>query len=244
MTRGGGRTLSSNKGFTLAEVLVTLGIIGVVSAMTVPSLMQNHQRKPYATQLHQVYNLLSQAFLEYTTDKNAINLQEAGLTSTEAVIEFFNKYFKLASSCSEFTDCFADSYKNQGGTELAQSSLWVSSDVCNVLANGAAVCMEHSKFHSATYGDVSVPYGHITIDINAKKGPNIAGRDLFIITYYTDGSMDEDGVPPQCKTDGKCGSGKTSAKDVRNALASACTSGTAAKGCFGLLLNSGWEMNY
>ena len=32
-------------GFTLAEVLVTLGIIGVVSAMTVPTLMQNHQRK-------------------------------------------------------------------------------------------------------------------------------------------------------------------------------------------------------
>lgn len=34
-----------NNGFTLAEVLVTLGIIGVVSAMTVPTLMQNYQRK-------------------------------------------------------------------------------------------------------------------------------------------------------------------------------------------------------
>ena len=243
MTRGGGRTLSSNKGFTLAEVLVTLGIIGVVSAMTVPSLMQNHQRKTYATQLHQVYNLLSQAFLEYTTDKNAINLQEAGLTSTEAVIEFFNKYFKLASSCSEFTDCFADSYKNQGGTELAQSSLWVSSDVCNVLANGAAVCMEHSKFHSATYGDVSVPYGHITIDINAKKGPNIAGRDLFFVTYYPDGSIDEDGIPPICKTNNKC-IGGTSAQNVRENYGKNCASSAEAKGCFGLLLNNGREINY
>lgn len=36
--------------FTLAEVLVTLGIIGVVSAMTVPTLMQNYQRKSYVTQ--------------------------------------------------------------------------------------------------------------------------------------------------------------------------------------------------
>lgn len=37
------------QGFTLAEVLVTLGIIGVVSAMTVPSLMQNYQRQSYVT---------------------------------------------------------------------------------------------------------------------------------------------------------------------------------------------------
>ena len=60
--------------FTLAEVLVTLGIIGVVSAMTIPTLMQNHQRKTYVTQLNQVYNLLSQAFVSYMNDKNALNL--------------------------------------------------------------------------------------------------------------------------------------------------------------------------
>lgn len=42
-TRGGMHNLNSTRGFTLAEVLVTLGIIGVVSAMTVPTLMQNYQ---------------------------------------------------------------------------------------------------------------------------------------------------------------------------------------------------------
>ena len=33
------------KGFTLAEVLITLGIIGVVAAMTMPTLIQNHQKR-------------------------------------------------------------------------------------------------------------------------------------------------------------------------------------------------------
>ncbi|MFQ8626884.1 MAG: type II secretion system protein [Candidatus Gastranaerophilaceae bacterium] len=33
-------------GFTLAEVLVTLGVIGIVAALTMPTLMANHQ-KPY-----------------------------------------------------------------------------------------------------------------------------------------------------------------------------------------------------
>lgn len=36
--------------FTLAEVLITLGIIGVVAAMTLPTLIQNHQKQVYATQ--------------------------------------------------------------------------------------------------------------------------------------------------------------------------------------------------
>ena len=44
--RGGGASSSGNRpGFTLAEVLITLGIIGVVAAMTLPGLVQNYQKK-------------------------------------------------------------------------------------------------------------------------------------------------------------------------------------------------------
>ena len=81
------------KGFTLAEVLVTLGIIGVVSAMTVPTLMQNYQRKSYVTQLHKVYNEISQASQQYITDRNAINLTEAGLNSQDTTNNFIENYF-------------------------------------------------------------------------------------------------------------------------------------------------------
>ena len=82
-------------GFTLAEVLVTLGIIGVVSAMTVPTLMQNHQRKTYVVQLHKVYNDFSQAALRYMTDRNALNLTEAGLTDINSADSFIKTYFKI-----------------------------------------------------------------------------------------------------------------------------------------------------
>ncbi len=225
--------------FTLAEVLVTLGIIGVVSAMTVPSLMQNHQRKTYVTQLHQVYNLFQQAFLQYINDKNALNLHEAGLISSAEVSNFMKSYFKIVESCTDFTECFYDgSYKNMSGTALANGNYWPGAVApCFVLANGASVCVENSKYHTT--------YGHITIDINGKKGPNIAGRDLFFVTYYSDGSIDEDGIPPSCRTSGTgCGSGKTNPKDVRAAVGATCSSRTDAKGCFGLLLNNNWEMEY
>ena len=47
--------------FTLAEVLITLGIIGVVAALTIPTLMANHRRKVTATRLKQSYNILYNA---------------------------------------------------------------------------------------------------------------------------------------------------------------------------------------
>lgn len=48
---GGGRLSSYNKAFTLAEVLITLAIIGVVAAMTMPSLIQKYQEQKRVTQL-------------------------------------------------------------------------------------------------------------------------------------------------------------------------------------------------
>lgn len=47
--------------FTLAEVLITLGIIGVVAALTLPSLIQNHKEKVTIVRLKQAYSLFSTA---------------------------------------------------------------------------------------------------------------------------------------------------------------------------------------
>ena len=122
------------KGFTLAEVLVTLGIIGVVSAMTIPTLMQNHQRKTYVTQLHKVYNELSQVLLQYQNDKNAVNLTEAGLTSTSAFQNMITSYMKVVATCdSVATPCFADQYRYLNGTTVGTGSFTSNSKVVQPL---------------------------------------------------------------------------------------------------------------
>ena len=54
--------------FTLAEILITMGIIGVVSAMTVPALNQSWQRDAYTTQLRKVYSEVAQAAVRLKTD--------------------------------------------------------------------------------------------------------------------------------------------------------------------------------
>ena len=155
--------------FTLAEVLVTLGIIGVVSAMTVPTLMQNYQQQSMETQLHKVYNEVSQALLRYQTDRNAINYTEAGLSSDDALDSFVRTYFKVVQNCGETqTPCFPaqSEYKTKEGGNI---SGW-NADRHFVLASGAAIGLRYKRDGEQI--------AEMVVDINGKKGPNIQGRDL------------------------------------------------------------------
>lgn len=211
------------KAFTLAEVLVTLGIIGVVSAMTVPTLMQNHQRKTYVTQLHKVYNEFSQALVQYQTDRNAINLTEAGLTSQVNFNSFISNYFKTVQKCDSLTPCFTDDYKtlNGGGVNFSDGTSYV-------LASGSSV-----RFLFSSSAD---KIGQIGVDINGKKGPNILGRDLFFIAVYKDGTLDDfnGGTAPLTE-------------ELRNNVYDSDCQGSgdvSGWGCFGKILNDNWEMTY
>ncbi|MDR1327072.1 MAG: prepilin-type N-terminal cleavage/methylation domain-containing protein [Heliobacteriaceae bacterium] len=50
------------KAFTLAEVLITLGIIGVVAALTIPSLIAKHKEKETVSKLKNIFSTLSNAY--------------------------------------------------------------------------------------------------------------------------------------------------------------------------------------
>ncbi len=61
----GGGHLGSNSlfsGFTLAEVLITLGVIGLVAALTMPSLIAHYQKKVLVTQIKKAYSTLNEGF--------------------------------------------------------------------------------------------------------------------------------------------------------------------------------------
>ena len=213
-------------GFTLAEVLVTLGIIGVVSAMTVPTLMQNYQRKSYVTQLHKVYNELSQALLQYQTDRNALNLKEAGINSNDSVINFYRTYFKNVKECDSMSECFADTYRKMDGTVTAE---WSNNYTSFVLPSGASVRPVYSLEGNKIM--------NIAVDVNGTAGPNIVGRDLFGLYVYNNSLIDE--TPPDESSNAPL------TKEQRDELFnSSCIKTTSVNGCFGKILNDNWEMTY
>lgn len=56
------------RAFTLAEVLITLGIIGVVAALTLPALIENYQKKVAAVRLEKFYTIMSQAVISWVAE--------------------------------------------------------------------------------------------------------------------------------------------------------------------------------
>ncbi len=84
--------------FTLAEVLITLGIIGVVAALTMPVLIQNYKKHIIETRLQKFYSTMNQAVklsvIDNTETRNWVFPDYySGQISPEEVDEFYNKYF-------------------------------------------------------------------------------------------------------------------------------------------------------
>ncbi len=68
----GGFMYKKSFAFTLAEVLITLGIIGVVAALTMPSLIQNHRKHVVETQLKKFYSMMNQAIMSVNAEYGGI----------------------------------------------------------------------------------------------------------------------------------------------------------------------------
>lgn len=214
----------------MAEVLVTLAVIGIVSAMTVPSLMQNHQRKTYVTQLHKFYNIMTQALRRYQNDRNAVSPSEAGLSSQQAIDDFMYKYFNVVQSCDNFArPCFADTYTTYGTrakVDLSKNTGFKS----YVLADGSAAALKYTWSISSPNKLIRV-----YVDINGQSGPNVYGRDFFGMYIYANGLIDI-----------SSNSSKNAPLTVeqRKEVTGYCGNGASLDACFGRILNDNWEMNY
>ena len=161
------------KGFTLAEVLITLGIIGVVAAITLPILIQNYQKKVFSTRAKQAYSLLAQAIkLSEIENGDINNCSEQAFTqkSTETFVEKCIKpYFKELRLCSKGLD-------EKCGAVVSQYGL-------NYLTNNGtsiAIVTGDKNAHRII---------HITIDVNNSNKPNIIGKDRFIFIINDNGQL-------------------------------------------------------
>ena len=86
-------------GFTLAEVLITLGIIGVVAAMTLPGLMQSWNDKASVTKVKKAYSLLNQAYLMSKEQNGPVSEWE--VTTPKDLTRYFTPYIKNIRICTD-----------------------------------------------------------------------------------------------------------------------------------------------
>ena len=96
------------KAFTLAEVLITLGIIGVVAAMTLPALIQNYKKQTTAVSVKKFYNIINNA-LQFSIAQNGDVsgwMGEPKDMSYDENLEFLKKYFLPYIKYNKYDNCF------------------------------------------------------------------------------------------------------------------------------------------
>ena len=181
------------KAFTLAEVLITLGIIGVVASLTIPTLVNNYRKKQFETGLKKEYSVLLQALDMYKQD-NETPLKREDTDQLHA--EFKNKikpYLKILVDCGDsqaggseakcvqngnFTQDKKYTYKTYSGN-IANVNLFDDGQI--ILNDGSHMLFENPG------GGIPV---YVSIDVNGyKKLPNKWGEDVFTFQLMNDGKL-------------------------------------------------------
>ncbi len=162
--------------FTLAEVLITLGIIGVVAAMTMPSLIQNYQEKATVTKLKKCYSLVSQAYVSILNDEGGSDTLQAG--DDLEMMEKFGKYLKYQKTCGRNKGCFPNvTYKSVTGNGYSKWEDDTTDRSRAILTDGTLIMFNKSAMWGGNEGNYL--YAQIYVDIKGFKGPNQLGRDFF-----------------------------------------------------------------
>ena len=171
-----------NLGFTLAEVLITLGIIGVVAAMTIPTLMNNIQDQQWKTAYKKAYASAYQALNSANGNEEMLSRPSwtDGATRVQN-FETFKKYFKVIKDCPDLGDTSACWNRS------AEIPSWPSAT--------APAFIDTSGMAWAVNADSTASSGgELRLDTNGLKGPNKYGQDRFVF-WPLSSTNTYDGIP-------------------------------------------------
>ena len=194
--------------FTIAEVLITLGIIGVVAALTLPTLVQNYKEKILINKIKRTYSNIQNAIIMAQKENESIGDNSVLFNASDGVVkvtENFAKYFSGAKVCKTKKECpnyyynieYANSYYNSNG----ETMVWNSSIPKIILNDGSVIVINslnngcESHRFDTYYDENGQPTqfkvdqyfcASLSFDVNGSTLPNKFGQDAFYIQVFKD----------------------------------------------------------
>lgn len=179
------KSYSFKLAFTLAEVLITLTIIGVVAALTIPMLINKVSDLQYKSAYKKAYSVAYQAWLKAYSNEtlNICDQWQSSGPCADNNFKAFKQEMAISKDCGVNTqDCWEDSGEKS---------------FSNLPTDGAQGFIDNSGFawsRPVPAGNAWAQCGEILVDTNANKGPNLYGKDraIFILYYYAQASYPGD----------------------------------------------------
>ena len=270
ISRGLGRGGDKKSAFTLAEVLITLGVIGVVAAMTLPTLIHNYQKTVYVNQLKKSYSIWEQAFQKILADDGVQKLSDTSVWASKgnasclhaggdsyttdnckAFVSSLNKYIKIIG-VEKYGNKIAPLKGNYTTNTTDYYSLVLSDGSMVMLYASASPTSKGSEYCNRIKplgGNMCSDAGSMDIDINGRKGPNIYGRDVFRFSYSDEGKLYPNGgkdyalYRSQQALNNNYSYWRNQSSSCGNADGTMPNS-VDGDGCAARIMEEGWKMNY
>lgn len=227
-------------GFTLAEILITLGVIGVIASLTIPTLIENYQKNQTVTQLKKTYSTLSNAIKRAEIDNGSHSgwILYDGSDTLRSGYNFVNNYIlpyvNYSQRCSRYPqygsrtiNCFQKSdyqpYKMPNGDSVSSNSV-------TCFASGEGDNCQWVLLQDGSLLGIQSRMGIIqfAVDLNgAAKGPNTYGKDVFDNMFLSQKQ--------------ELSAGENLPTTNRNFLKTRCTSSSAYY-CAQLIVFDGWQI--
>lgn len=243
-------------GFTLAETLITLGIIGVVAAITIPTLISNYKKRIVENQLKTAYSLITQSIITSETVNGSFeNWDYSANTDFD---KYIFSHLKIAKNCGKRgKGCFKaipevnniDGWYSLDGTYLRGSSEGPSNFSKVILSNGMSLAVMTSGNHIYRF----------VIDINGpQKGESIMGKDIFKFTLadgVTNAEASNWSTDKGLRPGTECANGSThkratidkllndpSCRGGCNKMATSANSRSIGEACSAVIMKNGWKI--
>lgn len=225
----------SGSGFTLSEVLITLGVIGVISTLTLPNLITNYEKQETASKLEKAYSTLQNA-IQLSNSENPMNnwnwcISTVATTADCAAVE--NIISKL--SVQESFPCFCWPFAGGNSNDCMRHkypNYFYSTDYLHYTSQSYVVLLNDGTIMQFTGSLEPFWEMSIGIDINGLKQPNRIGRDIFSIRIIYDSSLKTYKLKPYF-ADTYCAKPTTLNDSWRN---------QASHGCFQKIIKDGWQI--
>ena len=241
-------------GFTLAEILVALAVVGIIAAITIPTLSTESMKKVWANSLSSAVSDFENAMTTYlmTEREDSLIDTKAWLSGNGGYIDDIGntkavgKHFKLEKISNKPTDF----YNDKANTYLKHLNPKITTSVVTQArisgpaykAKSGVVYFVHQDYDKTAKitltkgGKLEQKAGIVGIDVNGVKGPNRVGRDVFVYMLGADGYLF-----PFGSKDVNVYSG---IDEVNENNCSTSVTGTVGEHCAARLARNGYKMDY
>ncbi len=221
--------------FTLAEVLITLGIIGVVAAMTMPALIGNYQKKEVVTRLKKAYSIVQQAIRLSELDNEEVQYWETNLSGDEFFNRYFEKYFQYTNRYTSQELWDVAPRKNLNGGDYGGTTYGIRDNRSFhiMLIDGTLITLNPGSTGCIWVG----------IDTNGLSKPNQIGKDTFLFIFSSEYGLQPLGGKGTTALDsGNWSYGEYDRDKITGTSSLACNKKSNGYWCAALIMNDGWEM--